>query len=297
MISICIPIYNFNVTELVNELINQSSFLDVPSEIILIDDCSKSAFKKMNNKICKSQKYIELKKNIGRASIRNLFLNYAKYDSLLFLDCDCAPPFNFFLTNYIIAINKYPNQIIYGGREYQKIAPKRNKLLRWKYGFYKESKPCKVRMVRPNKSFMTNNFIISKKVFAEVKFDETLISYGHEDTLFGFELKKRGIKIQHIDNSILNGDLDNNVEYINNTEKAINNLIYILKKVNFDKIFIEDVTLLKVYFKFYRLRKLMIIIFLIFKPLLKYFFIRGYVNLYLFDFYKLGTLAYYHNKY
>jgi ribosomal protein L30/L7E len=138
---------------------------------------------------------------------------------------------------------------------------------------------------------MTNNFLISKKIFENIQFDERLVEYGHEDTLFGFELKRRNIGIIHIDNPILNGDLEKNENYIINTEKAIGNLIHILEFKNYDKQLIEDVTLLHIYYKLYKLRKLIKISFVILRPMIKYFLSNGYVNLYLFDFYKLGTLV------
>ena len=62
MISICIPIYNFNVVNLVDELVKQGKTLSVPYEIILIDDCSSLKFKKINKQVCQSVKYISLNK-------------------------------------------------------------------------------------------------------------------------------------------------------------------------------------------------------------------------------------------
>lgn len=291
MISICIPIYNFNVINLVNELSNQASQLEVPSEIILIDDCSKNDFKKINENVCKKKVYIQLEKNIGRAAIRNRFLEYANYQNLLFLDCDAIINSPNFLSNYVEELKQHPNQLICGGRIYPKTPPKQDEMLRWKYGILKESKPVEIRSQHPNKSFMTNNFVINKAVFEVLKFDERLIGYGHEDTLFGFELKKRNISIKHIDNPVLNGDLESNETYLAETEKAIDNLIRILKFTNHDKGFIQDVELLRVYYKFYSLKTIVKAVFIMSKSLIKYSLTKGYINLYLFDFYKLGTLA------
>ncbi len=290
MISICIPIYNFIVVDLVKNLAAQSKLLDVPSEIILIDDCSDSSFKIINESVCAEEVYIQLEKNIGRAAIRNQFLNYAKYDNLLFLDCDSIISLDDFLSKYINAISEHPNQLICGGREYQKLPPKRSEMLRWKYGIKKESKTFEHRKQNPNKSFMTNNFVINKEIFKSIQFDERLVEYGNEDTLFGFELKKRNINIIHINNPIINGDLEDNANYISNTEKAIYNLTNILEFTNYDKDLIEDVTLLRIYYKVYKVRKFIKVIFVILKPAIKYFLSNGYVSLYLFDFYKLGIL-------
>ena len=138
---------------------------------------------------------------------------------------------------------------------------------------------------------MTNNFLIRTKVFEAIKFDESLVGYGHEDTLFGFELKKNNVQIVHIDNPILNGDYQENETYLHQTEKGISNLVQMLKYKNYDKNLIEDVTLLRTYYKLYTFRKPIKIVFRLCKPVIKYFLAKGFVSLYLFDFYKLGILT------
>ena len=290
MISICIPVYNFDIGDLVRKLSEQSKLLEVPSEIILIDDCSENIFRKQNDTGFEDIVYIQLEQNIGRAAIRNLFLKYSKYEYLLFLDCDSIVFSADFLSNYINAIVKHPNSIICGGREYEKNPPRRDKMLRWKYGIKKESKSFETRSRSPNTSFMTNNFVISREIFTTIQFDERLVNYGHEDTLFGFELKENSIEIDHIDNPILNGHLESNSEYLTNTEKAIENLTSILRYTGNSEALINDITLLRIFYRLYKVRRIILLMFVILKPLVKYTLTRGYVHLWLFDFYKLGTL-------
>lgn len=292
MISICIPIYNFNVSPLLDELSLQMEKTEASVELILIDDCSSSEFKEANKLCYNKHKYIELDKNIGRARIRNLFLKYAKYEHLLFLDCDSLIPNQTFLSNYLNAIKEGENSIICGGRIYDSAKPDSNKLLRWKYGIERESLSTEERKQQPNKSFMTNNFLISKELLQEIKFDERLSEYGHEDTLFGFKLKKRGIEISHIDNPVLNGDIEDNTEYLEKTEKGIFNLISILDYVNHDPAFIRDVSLLAFYKKLSTkgLSTFIKILFPFLKPFIKFFLINGFISIRLFNFYKLGIL-------
>lgn len=293
MISICIPIYNFNVSQLLDELVQQLKKLDAPIELILIDDCSSQKYKKANESSCKKHTYIQLDENIGRAKIRNLFLEYAQYNHLLFLDCDSLIISKNFLSTYIPSIKEEINSLICGGRIYDSLKPEKNKLLRWTFGVKRESLSLAERNLHPNKSFMTNNFLISKQLLKEIKFDERISEYGHEDTLFGFELKKKGITIKHIDNPILNGDVEDNTKYLEKTEKGILNLISILDYVNYDKEFIQDVSLLHFYTKL-KAKKLTVFIAILFpflKPFIKKILINGFVSLRLFDFYKLGILA------
>ena len=292
MISICIPIYNFDVSQLIEELSLQFNKMDVPCEIILIDDHSSEKCKKLNESVCKKHTYIELDKNIGRAKIRNLFLDYANFEHLLFLDCDAVIISNDFLSKYVETILQRNDDVVCGGRVYDKKKPERNKMLRWKYGKMRESQPFEIRELSPNKSFMTNNFMINRRVLENIKFDERITEYGHEDTLFGFELKKKGINIHHIDNPVLNGDIEENAEFLKKTELGIISLIGALAYTDYNKEFINDVTILNTYerLKSKGLINFVYFVFTLFKPLLKFLFVKGYVNLRLFDFYKLGIL-------
>ena len=79
MLSVCIPVYNFDVTELIFDIRNQINTDDLDAEIIFIDDASQEEMRQ-RNEIVKSltDHYILLEKNIGRSKIRNLFLKYSK---------------------------------------------------------------------------------------------------------------------------------------------------------------------------------------------------------------------------
>lgn len=235
MISICIPIYNFDVRELVKELQSQ---LENNSEIILIDDASKENFKKINRSLeSEKVRYIELEGNIGRAKIRNLFIQYTINPYLIFLDCDAKILSKEYLENYRKAIDS-ETQVICGGSVYNSILPDIKQVLRWKYGTKKESKTAEERTRNPYSSFMTSNFLIKTTLFKKLCFDERITQYGHEDTLFGIELKKNKITIQHIQNPVLNDDVDTNEEFIEKTELALASLFQITQ-------FYPDVTLLE----------------------------------------------------
>ena len=106
-ISVCIPVYNFDVRELVNSLSKEITNAELNAEIILIDDASTKDFVKVNKSLKEvANLFIFLKKNIGRSAIRNLFLKYASGDFLLFLDCDAKIISEKFLKNYLQFINE-----------------------------------------------------------------------------------------------------------------------------------------------------------------------------------------------
>lgn len=246
MISVCIPVYQIDVSRLVEVVRNQ---LEKSDEIILIDDCSAEKIQANNRKLRGDQiSYIQLEQNVGRAKIRNLFLKYAKNTQLLFLDCDSLVIQNDFIQRYKEAINK-KNPVICGGRVYPKACPSKQQSLSWKYGIEVESKSVKKRKENPNQSFMTNNFLIERTVLKLISFDERLTQYGHEDTLFGIQLKKHNIFISHIENPVLNNDIELNTVFLNKTEKGIQNLSLIIQFYEDKNTFIQSVKLLKLHQK------------------------------------------------
>lgn len=249
MISICIPVYNFDVRPLVGELTKQIQFIfEYEIEIILIDDASLEEFREKNRALSQLHEYIQLEKNIGRAKIRNLFLNYSSQPYLLFLDCDSSIAFNpNFIKNYLQHILSTQSLISYGGRIYPQEIPTKNQTLSWKYGSCIESKPADLRKIDPNKSFQTNNFIIHRSLFQNNLFDESLIDYGHEDTLFGLTINAKRIKIQHIENPILNHHIEENKEFLNKTKLAINNLVILINSGKIQPKDYNQIKLLKYY--------------------------------------------------
>ncbi len=292
MISICIPVYNFDIASLVNELSKQAKELRLPCEIICIDDASEKNIQTQNEQLADKTVYIQLTHNIGRAKIRNLFLRHARYQNLLFLDCDSIISNEKFLVNYLHFIGKNKEYgVVCGGRIYNKTSPQKQYKLRWLYGIKKESLPVEERNKNPNASFQTNNFLINKNTFSQTQFDERITEYGHEDTLFGFALQKKNIIVHHISNPVVNGHLENNKTYLQQTEKAVINLIQILSYINYDEVFINNVSLLRFYHKTKSLKPLIVLAFNVTKPFIKWLLANGYISLAMFNFYKLGILV------
>ncbi|MCF6279187.1 MAG: glycosyltransferase family 2 protein [Flavobacteriaceae bacterium] len=230
-LSILIPIYNFDVKNLVNDLHQQCELLDIDFEIILADDCSKSEFHLVNKELVSLSNvtYERLKENVGRSKIRNYLLQKAIYKNCLILDCDVAIVSSDYIEKYLGAIED--NCVIVGGHIYQKNPPKDTSLiLHWKYGTQVECKPLSERLKKPYDSFMTNSFLIQKETFKKVKFDESIIRYGHEDTVFGIELKLKKIAIKHIDNPVLHLGIKSAQDFLKGEKESIVNLVRLSNK-------------------------------------------------------------------
>ncbi len=224
MISILIPIYNFDVTKLVTGLNEQCKQLEIDYEIVCFDDCSKPKYKNTNKALDLEfgVSYIELSENYGRAKIRNKLAQNARYDHLIFLDCDSKLERKDFISNYISHIDK---TIVYGGRKYQEKPPRTSKkYLHWKFGTRRESLPCKKRSKAPYLNFQTNNFMVKRDLMLRYPFDQTIKGYGYEDLLFAALLKREGVAVYHIENEVIHHGIEYNEDFLNKTKTAAENL-------------------------------------------------------------------------
>lgn len=124
MLSVCIPVYNFDICQLISDLKNEIRMNGIDAEIILIDDASDIHYREINQSLQNEvENFIFLDGNIGRSRIRNLFYQYTAGEYLLFLDCDGKITDKNFLKNYISFIQGNPEAaVIYGGRNAPKTA-------------------------------------------------------------------------------------------------------------------------------------------------------------------------------
>lgn len=244
MLSVLIPIYNFDVVPFVKDLAKQCALCKIDYEIICLDDGSTVDFKTKNSILTNETGviYEELPANVGRSKIRNLLAEKAKYENLLFLDCDSSTNDASFIERYIAKIDG--RSVIYGGRNYALNKPENpNEYFRWWYGVKRETIATTARQKNIYSHFMTNNFCIPKSIYQSIKLDETIKGYGHEDTLFGIELKQNKVPILHIDNPLCHIGLEDFDTFIRKTEEGIFNLNQLLNQNKVD----ESIKLLKAY--------------------------------------------------
>jgi glycosyltransferase involved in cell wall biosynthesis len=225
MLSILIPVYNFDIRQLVYDLRKQCELAGVAYEIICLDDGSTDHFKAIHQELTalSNVHYEELPQNLGRSKIRNRLATMAQYEYLLFMDNDSGVTHPNYIQTYLDHL--HPKQLLYGGRVYKDKIPKEKELqFHWYYGRQREQSTADQRKNRPYHSFMTNNFLIPKDIFEQIQFDEQLTQYGHEDTLFGLELRKHQIPIIHLDNPLEHLGLEPRDIFLEKTKKGIQNL-------------------------------------------------------------------------
>jgi len=224
MISILIPTYNYSINRLVADLHQQALDSYVDFEIIVMEDGS-TLFTEKNKKVndLKFCRYITLPKNIGRSAIRNKLADIAKYDHLLFMDCDaevCSPHY---VEKYITFCRE--ECVVMGGTAYDPNENDPRYSLRLAYGRQREARTALERSHHQQyNSFTAFNFLISKSVFNRVRFDESIRGYGHEDTLFGHQLHEIDCEFLHIENPLIHIGLDDNETFIRKTEEGTRNL-------------------------------------------------------------------------
>jgi len=299
MISICIPIYNFDVTELTESLIEQANRIGYPIEILLFDDHSNIYYRNINSKLNsrKDVNYLEFDFNIGRSKIRNRLADFASGQWLLYFDCDVVIDDPNFLQKYVDSLKKAP--VICGGRKYA-AKPIREELhLHWKYGVKRECKPAMIRQLSPYNAFISGNFLIERDTYHRIRFNEELSGYGHEDTLFGLDLKRLKVPILHIDNPTVHLGLDTCHNFLAKSEQGVINLTRMLHIVpEMRKDIEKSVKILRVFriFRFFYLTFFLRWFFRVVNPYIKLRLCSKRPSLMLFDMYKLALLAKLYNK-
>jgi hypothetical protein len=165
---------------------------------------------------------------LGRAARRNALAREAKGEWLLFIDADAEVKNQTFIKDYLKSLPPRGEEwrgAVCGGTGNLSSCPRPEARLRYDYEVKAEKRlTLEHRRKHPYTGFTTFNFMIRRDLFLSILFDESLKEYGHEDTLFGLELKKRGIPVLHIDNKLTHLGLEDADEYLKKTETALRTL-------------------------------------------------------------------------
>jgi Predicted glycosyltransferases len=296
-ISLLIPVFDYDIIELVYSMKDAMGKVPEFYEILIGDDGSSAEYRKKYRSLeADNVKVISSKKNIGRAAIRNRLALEAKGDFLIFIDADVMLPgtAEAYMLKWLPFLNN--SRVICGGTLYHDSAPgDPDKLLRWKYGKWREQKSAVERNKHPHRGFSTFNVLFEKSVFSKIRFNEELKQYGHEDTLLGFQLKKAGIDILHIDNGLMHEGLESNRDFLNKTKLGIENLSQLYDKVTDKKSFSETVSMLKIYYKLrlLGLTRILAGIFIRYRDRMEIRLDSSNISLLLFAFYKMSMFCTY----
>ncbi|MFM2368879.1 MAG: hypothetical protein RL619_1179 [Bacteroidota bacterium] len=290
MLSILIPLYNYNVYPLVLELYKQCTDCGIDFEILCQDDASQSDLNVFNENVntLSNCSFVSLKKNLAHRENRNSLAEKAKFDYLLFIDGDSIIIQDNYIQKYIVNFTDF--DVLYGGRIHPEKCPSDNQKLRWKYGRFIEDKTTANRNKNPYQSLLFNNTVIKKDCFNKMKFDKNIKKYGHDDTQLSYQLSLLKSKVNHIENPVEHGAIDINLDYLNKTKESLENLMTLYKE---EKIDIEFIRLLQLYHFLKRTKSTFIIskIHSLFEKYLLQNLTGNNPNLFLYNWFRVGYLC------
>ncbi|AWH72829.1 hypothetical protein DCS32_01240 [Dokdonia sp. Dokd-P16] len=222
MLSILIPTYNTDITDLVQSICEQAHRARITFELIFCEDASYLQTEKNVQLLGNTNvKRLINATNLGRTATRSKLADNATYSWLLFLDADVALPSINFIENYVSHL-KLSHDIIHGGVSYLKNG-NHNSALRHRYGLQREAQLAKVRLKKPY-YIISQNILVKKEIFLKLNTIESN-RYGL-DNIFSYQIFKQGYDVQHIDNPVIHQGLEKNDVFLKKSSQAIETLIY-----------------------------------------------------------------------
>jgi glycosyltransferase involved in cell wall biosynthesis len=215
LISILIPCFNDDPSNLLEDIIKQNDFNYEDYEVIVYDDASTSTIKWSENNLIK---IIHGKSNKGDFASRKILASHAQFQWLLFLDADLRLCSDDFLKIYKNQISQNLS-VCYGGIFYQDSPPENNKLLRWTYGKAREEKTT----VQPEylyENFVAASFLIQKDVFLKATDIEPPNIYG-TDLLLAAYFRAEQVSISFIYNPAMHTGIEANEIFLEKSLKAV----------------------------------------------------------------------------
>lgn len=285
MLSILIPVYNYDIRELVREVYQQAFDEHIPFEVLIADDASSDETLKKNNQYYEQLQHCRIynfTENKGRAFTRDFLAKKARYDWLLFLDADVMPVMHNFISEFLQVTED--KDLIFGGVVYEEQKPESGKILRWKYGRKREGKPVEVRNQNPYHTIISGALFIRKNLF--LRSNKYLKNAYGLDSIFVNKLKKNNAKILHIDNPVYHLGLESDLSFIRKTKKGLETLADLEQK---GKVSPDYRPVQKAYKKLNRfhLTRLYRFMFKPFRKLIQKNLMSNNPNLFFFDLYKL----------
>lgn len=224
-LSILIPNYNHCCVQLVEALVHQANDIHgLRYEVIVTEDGSTDKESIHANQVILHMDnchHICREVNIGRAAIRNFLTSKARYQRLLFIDCDLGVIRDDYLERFLQA----KGDVVYGSYHIQGSQDTLKDNLRFRYEMAAAPKrDIHWRQEHPYRAFRTCNFLATRDVMSRYPFDERFVRYGFEDNLFAKTLSQAGIIIQHIDNPLCFDTFESNALFLEKTEEGLRTL-------------------------------------------------------------------------
>ncbi len=292
MLSILIPTRDYCCRTLVESLHRQADSLGIDYEIIVGEDGSSPKGIALNAPLAQMPHcHIIVKQtNVGRSKIRNILAQEARGRNIFFIDSDAVVEQGDILKRYSEALEEH--SVVCGGLYHSEHPLTNSCTLRHRYERAADKRrSAKERNKAPYDRFTTFCFAIRRELFLEIRFDESIKNYGYEDTIFGYELRQRGVTIKHIDAPLLHIGLESNKVYLAKVEESLHTLLQLQDKI-------APTTLLRCYTRLKNLHLTGIVLFLwkALRHILRANLLSKHPSLTLLNFYKIGYYCSISNK-
>lgn len=275
MLSILIPTYNYDCSNLVEELYTQCTRAAIEFEVIVANDGSTIKLEKLSalSNTLAHFRLLDFAENKGRSVIRNILINESKYERLLFIDSDMLICKDDFIVTYL----KEDAPMVSGGIG---IIDDNNQ----NYILHK-----KYEKNRSENIATTSNLYIQKKILNEFKFIDVK-KYGYEDIIFSYQVAKK-YNLKFIQNALIHCGAIPTDDYLKRLEESTEVLVDLYKNPQYRNDIIGCSKLLRAYLKIKYVRVLFLLAFATIKPCILKQLKSKNPNLYLLDIYKLGLLC------
>lgn len=222
-LSVLIPTYNHVCVALVEQLLPLLQAADIQYEVIVADDGSTDEDSIVANRAINQLsfcRFIERKKNVGRAAIRNFLASEALHAHLLYIDSDMTIISNLYILRYLQSGDM---PVIDGGVTICDTSDASN----LRYLYEKAEEPHHTATERqkcPYQHLHAANLLMRRDIILAHPFDERFRHYGYEDVFLGKVLHQHHIPILHIDNPLGFCHFETNADFVAKTEEGLRTL-------------------------------------------------------------------------
>lgn len=236
VVSVCVPFFKFDVVPLVEKLLALASVRSEQLELLLLDDasCDEQLTREVRQRIDEAPvpaKLLTLRRNEGRARVRNYLVDAAQGSYLLFLDCDMYPDSDEFIARYLTYAAAAEYDIVVGGCSYARLGPvKASELLYFYHSNRTQCVPVAARRRAPVRYFFTNNMMAKRSLFARLTFDPGYEGWGYEDTDLAMGATRAGARIAHIENTATHLGLIDDDAVIRKYRNSVANFMRLIGK-------------------------------------------------------------------